>query len=173
MKNYLCATLCCLFLLGCNSDDDRNDQQEVNVFENCCSDLPVFGDNVNVLDQSAGEISVLKIVTTNGDAFNDLFRVENIELYNNHTVTIFDNNDQMIFESTNYGGANEYFPSGTQGEFGVEGIPAGTYKYKVVIENEQTFLKSGTFCLVIGFQPDDVSFAECGECQFDPVLTCL
>lgn len=174
MKNYLWTTLCCLLLLGCNNDDDNgNNQQEVNVFQGCCSDAPVFGDNVDVLDQSLGEIAdISRIVTASGDGYNDYFGVENLELYDNRMVTIYKNDNTVVYESSNYGVGNNFFPQIINGNY--NDIVAGTYKYKIVIENEQTFLKSGTFCLVdISGQPEDVSFSDCGECPLDPLLTCL
>lgn len=157
--------------------DDDNNQEDEDVFAGCCSEEPVFGPNVDNLDQSAGgEISTSKIVTPNGDGVFDLFGVRNIENYDNHVVTIYNNDDEVVFESTDYGpSSNEWFPwmQATAAFVAVEGIPDGTYKYKVVIQNEQTFKKSGTFCL---FTNDPVveqqNFSECLEPgEFDQILT--
>ncbi|MDH7913170.1 gliding motility-associated C-terminal domain-containing protein [Winogradskyella sp. SYSU M77433] len=92
-------------------DDDNNNQEEEDVFAACCSGLTAFGEDVDNLDQSQGEIVVENLFTPNGDGTNDLFGIENIGLYDNHTVTIYNMNDDVIFESTNYGSnLNEYFP---------------------------------------------------------------
>jgi len=171
MKKYLFAILCCSILFGCNNNDNEPEEVVQNIFEGCCSDLPVFGDNVDMLDQSQGEINIPKIVTVNGDAFNDAFWIENIELYPNHIITIYDPSDTVVFESMEYNGFANFFPQVVDNNY--DAIVEGTYKYKIVIENEQTFMKSGTFCLLTGFQPDNVSFSECDPIPVDPVLTGL
>lgn len=168
------SILCFMLLItACNNSDDSNNEEQ-DVFSGCCSEEPVFGSNVDNLDQSSGAIVVYNLFTPNGDAINDSFAVENIELYQNHTVTIYNLDDEVIFESTNYGnGVNNIFPIGAQGENGVEGIPDGTYKYKVVVENEQTFLKSGTLCLFGDFSAlETQNFSKCNPfSSFDPTLT--
>ena len=157
-------------------DDDNNNQEVEDVFAACCSGLTAFGEDVDNLDQSQGEIVVENLFTPNGDAFNDLFGIENIGLYDNHTVTIYNMNDDVIFESTNYGSnLNEYFPNVPYGNSGVEGIPDGTYKYMIVVENEQTFKKSGFFCLYTNNPPlEQQNFADCNPLEpgeFDPLIT--
>ncbi|MGB3605779.1 MAG: gliding motility-associated C-terminal domain-containing protein [Psychroserpens sp.] len=161
-----------LLMMSCDNDDSEN-QEELDAFEGCCSPDPVFGPNVDNLDQSAGEITVANIFTPNGDGFFDIIQIENIELYDNHTVTIYDIDDNIIFESSNYGNGNDFFPSGQQGENGVTGTPDGTYKYKIVIENEETFRESGTFCLFTLFMDVDQNFSECNPLDngFDPIIT--
>ncbi|MFD2915881.1 T9SS type B sorting domain-containing protein [Psychroserpens luteus] len=161
-------------ILSCG-EDDNNNVEEQDVFEGCCSPDPVFGPNVDNLDQSAGAIVVDNIFTPNGDGYNDLFGIENIELYENHTVTIYDIEDNVVFESNNYGNENNYFPTGQQGENGVTETPDGTYKYKVVIENEETFRESGTFCLFTQFMDVEQNFSECNPLDqgFDPIISGL
>jgi gliding motility-associated-like protein len=169
----LIIVISCLsaLMIACNSSDNNNDEQDI--FLGCCSEEPVFGSNVDNLDQSLGEIIVYNLFTPNGDGYQDLFGIENIELYDNHTVTIYNSDDEVVFESTDYGGGNEYFPVGMQGENGVEGIPDGTYKYKIVIVNEQTFFKSGTLCLFGDYTAlDTQNFSDCNPASnFDPILT--
>ncbi|WP_040278844.1 T9SS type B sorting domain-containing protein [Psychroserpens damuponensis] len=162
-----------IFTLFACGNDDNNTQETQDVFEGCCSPDPVFGPNVDNLDQSAGEIKVDNIFTPNGDAFNDVLEIENIDLYDNHSVTIYDINDNIIFESNNYGNENDLFPIGQQGENGVVGTPDGTYKYKVVIENEGTFRESGTFCLFTQFMNVEQNFSECNPLEegFDPIIS--
>jgi len=157
---------------SCGDDDEA--QQEEDVFAGCCSEEPVFGPNIDNLDQSVGgEISVSDIVTPNGDANFDLFGVINIENYPNHTVEVFNSEDEVVFESTNYGGMGDLFPDGEQTESGIATYPDGTYKYKIVIENEATFLKSGAFCLFTNDPPvEQQNFSEClDEGEFDQILT--
>ena len=157
---------------SCGSDD-RNNEEEPDVFLGCCSANPVFGENVDNLDQSLGVISVDNLFTPNGDGYNDLFGILNIELYDNHTVTIYNSDDQVVFESSNYGVGNDFFPLENQGENGVDGIPDGTYKYKVVVQDEQTFFKSGTFCLFTNNSVAEQNFSDCDPLAngFDPIIS--
>ncbi|MFC0605962.1 T9SS type B sorting domain-containing protein [Winogradskyella pulchriflava] len=173
---FFIITLLMISFTSCG-DDDSN-QEEIDVFAGCCSDDPVFGPNVDNLDQSVGgEISVSDIVTPNNDAYRDLFGVTNIENYPNHSVTIYNSMDEVVFESTNYvgslGNQEALFPNGEQTEFGITTHEDGTYKYKIVIEDEQTFMKSGTFCLFTNNPPiEQQNFSEClDEGEFDPILT--
>ena len=124
--------------------DDDETQEEVDVFAGC-----------------------------NNDAINDAFGIVNIENYDNHTVTIYDIDDNIVFESSNYVGFGNLFPDGEQGQFGSENYSDGTYKYKIVIENEDVFRKSGTFCLFGDFSAlDEQNFSDCTiGSQFDPALT--
>jgi hypothetical protein len=177
LKNYISSFVLTLLIVAFTSCGDDDNNQDEDVFAGCCSDDPVFGPNVDNLDHSiGGEISVSDIVTPNGDGNFDLFGVINIENYPNHTVTIYNSEDEIVLESNNYGSStNEIFPwLQASGIFeAVDGIADGTYKYKVVIEDEQTFFKSGTFCL---FTNDPVveqqNFSECLDAgEFDPILT--
>ncbi len=160
---------------SCNNDDEK---QEEDVFAGCCSPEPAFGSNVDNLDQSQGEIIIDNLFTPNNDGVNDLLQIDNIGLYDNHTVTIYNDNDAMVFESSNYGNSlGEYFPNVPYGEFGVEGLPDGTYKYKVIVENEQTFSKSGFFCMFTNNPPlETQNFSECNPLEpgeFDPLISGL
>lgn len=171
IKPLIVISTVIFIISACANDDDRNNQ---DVFSGCCSQEAVFGSNVDNLNQSQGEIVVYNVITPNGDGINDLFVIENIELYSNHTVTIYNSSDNVIFESNNYGTPSNFFPSiQGSGENGPNGIPDGTYKYKIVVENEQTFLKSGTFCLFTdSMQPR--SFIGCTSVStFDPIISDL
>lgn len=180
MKNYKNNILFFLIIImsisltSCGNDDNNQDE---DVFAACCSGEPAFGPDVDNLDQSEGEIVVDNLFTPNNDAFNDRLQIENIEFYSNHIVTIYNNEDEVVFESNDYGSdLNELFPNVPYGEFGVEGMPDGTYKYKVIVENEQTFSKSGFFCLFTNNPVIEQNFAECEPLQqgeFDPILTGL
>ena len=155
-------------IVGCNNDDNENNEDE-NVFSGCCSEEPVFGANVNNLDETQGVIKVHNLFTPNGDGIHDMFYIENIELYPNHNVKIYNNQDVLVFESDNYnyGINDDMFPVSYQE------LTQGTYKYKIVVENEQTYLKSGAFCVVTEGQPEGVSFADCISIllDYDPLLT--
>ena len=47
-------------MFSCNNDD--NEPQIVqDVYEGCCSPEPVFGPNINNLDQTLGEIKIINL----------------------------------------------------------------------------------------------------------------
>jgi hypothetical protein len=167
---YLVLFISIFTIFSCG-DDDNNTQETQNIYEGCCSTDPVFGLNVDNLDQSAGTIEVFTIVTQNGDGYNDLFSIRNIELYPNHTVTIYNSDNVQIFETTNYTDVSNLFPGYPQDENdGAAGVSNGTYKYKIVIENEETFRKSGSFC-VYTFPDPEPNFEGCNlGSQFDPII---
>ncbi|WP_179319343.1 T9SS type B sorting domain-containing protein [Winogradskyella helgolandensis] len=172
---YISFLLLTILVISCGDDD--NNQGEEDVFSGCCSGLTAFGEDVDNLDQSQGDIIADNIFTPNGDGINDYFQIENIELYNNHEVTIYSIDDEVVFQSTDYGsGFNNFFPVQTQGYFGVDGLADGTYKYKIVVENEQIFKRSGFFCLFTNNPSIEQNFAECDPLQpgeFDQILTGL
>lgn len=173
MKNYIkhLAVIALVTLSFSCGDDDSNNQEAQNIYEGCCSTEPVFGVNIDNLDQSTGEIEVFTIVTQNGDAFNDSFSIRNIELYPNHTVTIYNSEDEQIFQTTDYTDSSNLFPGYPQDENdGAVGISNGTYKYKIVIENEETFRKSGSFCVYTSADLEP-NFEGCNlGSQFDPII---
>ncbi|WP_344712831.1 gliding motility-associated C-terminal domain-containing protein [Winogradskyella damuponensis] len=106
------------------------------------------------------------VFTPNGDAFNDTFGFINMALYQNITVTIFDLDDNTIYSSENYELPDNVWP------VNVDSLDSGTYKYKVVIENEQTFVEYGYVCLV-KTPEDGAEFSFVNECSldfFDPIL---
>ncbi len=138
---FLIVLVSVFTLMSCE-DDDSNNVEEQNIYEGCCSADPVFGVNIDNLDQSAGEIEVFTIVTQNGDGINDMFDVRNIDLYPNHTVTIYNSDNEQVFQTTNNTDVSNLFSGYPQDENDrATGISNGTYRYKIVIENEETFRK--------------------------------
>lgn len=174
-KNYISLLILLTAMFSFMSCEDNNNEQEEDVFAGCCSDAPAFGPNVDNLDQSVGgEILVSDILTPNGDGLNEIFGVQNIENYPNHIVTIYNSEDQIVFESSNYVAFENVFPDVGFAQVNTV-YPDGTYKYKIVIEDEQTFTKSGTFCLYSGNPPiaaEEQNFSECIDAgEFDPILS--
>lgn len=177
-KNYISLLVIFLITMSLSSCGNDDNNQDADVFSGCCSGLTAFGDDVDNLDQSQGDIIPDNIFTPNGDANNDRFPIENIDLYDNHTVSIYNINDELIFESNDYGSSlDELFPVEPQNDNGVVGVPDGTYKYKIVVENEEIFKKSGFFCLFTNNPPlEQQNFAECNPLapgEFDQILTGL
>jgi hypothetical protein len=168
--NFLMVLILVFSLMSCG-EDDNNVQETQNIYEGCCSTDPVFGVNINNLDQSSGEIEVFTIVTQNEDGINDLFSIRNIDLYPNHIVAIYNSDNQQIFQTTDYTDISNLFPGYPQGENGSDSsFLNGTYRYKIVIEIEEVFRLSGSFC-VYTFPDLEPNFEGCNlESQFDPII---
>ena len=157
-------------MLSCNDDDDNNQEQE-ELF-NCCGNTSLDSSDVNNLDESAGVIQAFEVITVNGDGLNDFFNPLNLELYPNNEVTIYNANDEVIFSEMGYGLNDVVFPLEPNSTM----FPEGTYRYKIVVENEQTYVNNGFFCLLKPFSIDDAAeyegqFLSCNlEDSFDPFL---
>lgn len=86
----------------------------------------------------SGEIEVYQLVTPNGDGDNDVFIIENIELYPDNTVKIYNRWGVLVFETKGYGQGNKYFKGISNGRTVVnpnEELPAGTYYYVLIYKN--------------------------------------
>lgn len=149
-------------LLSATCEDNNEPTSELNTFL-CCGDNPFVNENIDNLDQSLGEIKIHPLITPNNDGVNDLFMADNIGLYNYNSVTIFDLDNNIIFQTENYHiNSNDFYDISLNME-------SGTYKYKVVVENEETFLEYGYVCLLRN-REDSNGFSFLTECsgKIDP-----
>jgi gliding motility-associated-like protein len=71
-------------------------------------------------DECNYDVKMHNVITPNGDGKNDKWIVENLELYPNTTVQIFDKLGDKVFESTNY-----------QNNWEGDALPSGMYYYLV------------------------------------------
>ena len=165
-KIFSTLFICALIFCGCNNDDESNDEPEPETFL-CCGVNPFDSSNVDNLDQSTlGIITPIEIFTPNGDGFNDNFRINNLANYPNSFVTIFDLEDNIVFENT---GAEVGFDGINQNDSSL--LPFGSYRYKIVVENENTFLMNGYVCFIREVnQADGMSFNDCLEGLIDPII---
>ncbi len=150
------------FLLLSCSDDDSSENEFL-----CCTEE--LDGNVNNLagnpDLAAlDDIEVFNFFTPNNDGVNDRFFIGNIENYPNHSVEIFRLNGQSVFETNNYGfGGGDLFEG--------EGLSQGSYRYRIVIQNEDTFLLQGYLCLIRELQEDFPFGPECPISNIpDPII---
>ena len=149
-----------LSFLNCESDDNNDNQTDPI---SCCGENPFESTNINNLNQTIGEIETIGFFTPNGDTIYDYWIVDNLELYSNFSLEIFNSNDESIFFSTD----SSWFPE--QSGNGV--IEEGVYRYKIIVENEQTFFKQGYFCSILNIETE-LSTANCVD-QFqlqDPII---
>jgi len=143
-----------LFLTFSCNDSNEDSEPELETFL-CCGENPFENSNIDNLDQTLGEIEAFGMFTPNGDGINDHFEIQNIEFYENNTVTIYDLEDNVVFETQSYNNVDEtvYWQSSQNAFKGVDQstnaeLAFGSYKYKIVIENESTFLEYGYVCFI-------------------------
>jgi len=159
--------ICLVLTFSCNNGDENESESE-SITYLCCNENPFVSQNVDNLDQTNGEISIYPIFTPNGDAYYDTFLIENIQHYPNNFVTLYDLNNDIVYTAENYGNTNDF------GWMNFDDLESGSYKYKVVIENEQTFVEYGYVCLVRTVE-DGANFSFFTECSsfepyFDPII---
>ena len=154
-------TLFSIVLLGCNSDGPASAR---SLFKCCTEEI---NENVNNLPnppdgEPKEDIRVSTVITSNGDGLNDFFTIENLHLYPNNIVEIYDSNDRLIFSEEGYHVNNVIFPSSD--------VSQGTYRYKIVIESEDVFLLQGYFCVVKEFPNNFQSSLGCQTLYPDPII---
>ena len=82
-------------------------------------------------------------VSPNGDGFNDVWIIENVERYPNSVVTIFDRNGKQLMEYKSYENSNGW--DGTDGRGNA--LPSTDYWYTINIpETDKVYV--GHFTLI-------------------------
>lgn len=79
-------------------------------------------------------LEVFNVITLNGNSLNDHFHINNIEAYPGNTVMVFDQNNQVLFEQTNY--QNTWQGRNARGEL----LAPGTYYYRISFEDSEKVL---------------------------------
>lgn len=96
---------------------------------NGCTDTDAV---VVTLDRDLNLI-ISNVITANGDGFNDVWNVQNIEFYNNNHVTIYNRNGMEVYEAENYNNSWD-------GTYNDAPLPDGTYYYVLEFPDfDQTF----------------------------------
>lgn len=67
-------------------------------------------------------VIISNLITANGDGFNDVWNVQNIEYYPDNKVTIYNRNGMIVFEQ-------EAYNNSWNGTFNGNQLPDGTYYY--------------------------------------------
>ncbi|NAY92110.1 T9SS type B sorting domain-containing protein [Muricauda sp. JGD-17] len=154
--------VCLILVIGCSSDNNSFEEELESIDFSCCGPNPFEDTNVDNLDQSRGEIQLQGLITPNNDGINDFWIVNNLELYENFTLQIFDINGNLVFEadenSENFGFTESDFRSNKNSVF----------EYKLVIVDEATYLNQGYFCSFTG--PEKRSAGNCTTVFRDPIL---
>jgi gliding motility-associated-like protein len=150
--------------IGCTNDDDSKEPESKEYL--CCGINPFLADNLNNLDPSAETLQIPPVFTPNQDAINDKWVIENITSFNYNIVTVYNLNDELVLSIENYDNENQVFGGSPTS------LESGTYKYKIVLENDQTFVEYGYVCLVKTPQEgwDFYNATNCSISTIDPVL---
>ena len=86
-------------------------------------------------------VIIPNLMTPNGDGYNDIWKIKNIEAYEESEVTIFDAYGKVIYQSTPY--YNDWNATTSNGDI----IPDGTYFYVVILGEDFEPMK-GTLTIV-------------------------
>lgn len=92
---------------------------------NGCSDTDAV---VVTLDKDLTLI-ISNVITANGDGYNDVWNVQNIEFYPNNHVTIYNRNGMEVYEAEGYNNSWD-------GTYNGELLPDGTYYYVLEFPDE-------------------------------------
>lgn len=74
-----------------------------------------------------------KFFTPDGDGYNDIWTIENIENYKTNAVTVVDRWGGVVFEATGYNNRSNAWDGRDKG---LKTLPAGTYFYSIQINNK-------------------------------------
>lgn len=78
-------------------------------------------------------------ITPNGDGRNDIFFLENIEMYPGNVVKIFNRWGQLLDEIYDYNNTTKFWAGTGQG--GSQSVPSGTYYYVIDLKNGTDLIK--------------------------------
>lgn len=96
---------------------------------NGCSDT----DAVTVTLVKDLNLIISNMITANGDGFNDVWNVQNIEFYPNNHVTIYNRNGMEVYEMNGYNNS-------WNGTYNDAQLPDGTYYYVLEFPDENVTL---------------------------------
>ena len=82
-------------------------------------------------------LSIPNVITPNGDGRNDKFVIKGIEHYAGSQLYILDRNGHIVFKSMDY-----------QNDWDANGIPSGTYFYRLQLNDEKKSEKNGTLSII-------------------------
>lgn len=91
-------------------------------------------DTVVVTVEEVINLVITNLVTPNGDGFNDTWYIQNIELFPDNKVQIFNRQGQVVFTQSAY-------DNSWGGTFNGSLVPDGTYYYVVSFDSSDSILK--------------------------------
>jgi gliding motility-associated-like protein len=82
-------------------------------------------------------LKIPNVITPNGDGRNDQFVIKGLDHYPGSQLHIMDRNGQIVFESMDY-----------QNDWEAANIPAGTYFYRLQLNDSKNSEKNGTITII-------------------------
>ena len=99
----------------------------------------VIRDSIEVKSNPAICITVYKVFSPNDDDIHEFWEIENINLYPEALVLVYDRNGRQVFRRRNYVNAEEHAFSGKDQQGRT--LPSGTYYYIIDLGNEDAVFK--------------------------------
>ncbi len=78
------------------------------------------------------DIEIFNLVTPNGDGYNDVFVIRNLDHYTQNTLDIYNRWGLLVFETQGYGQNQNFFTGESNGRVTIDQssqLPVGTYFY--------------------------------------------
>jgi gliding motility-associated-like protein len=99
----------------------------------------VIKDTIEVKSNPAICITVYKVFSPNDDDIHEFWEIENIQLYPQALVLVYDRNGRQVFRRRNYINAEDVAFGGK--DLNGQPLPSGTYYYVIDLENEDEVFK--------------------------------
>jgi gliding motility-associated-like protein len=96
-------------------------------------------DTIEVKSNPAICITVYKVFSPNDDDIHEFWEIENIQLYPQALVLVYDRNGRQVFRRRNYINAEDVAFGGK--DLNGQPLPSGTYYYVIDLENEDEVFK--------------------------------
>ena len=96
-------------------------------------------DTIEVKSSPAICITVYKVFSPNDDDIHEFWEIENIQLYPQALVLVYDRNGRQVFRRRNYINAEDVAFGGK--DMNGNPLPSGTYYYVIDLENEDEVFK--------------------------------
>lgn len=83
------------------------------------------------IEENIRDVVIYSVLTPNGDGMNDYFYMDDVNLYPNNKVAIYNRWGRKIYETTNYDNHGNVFKGYSSADLtiGDELLPTGTYFY--------------------------------------------
>jgi len=99
----------------------------------------IIKDSVIVKDNPNVCLTIYKAFSPNDDAINEFWEIENIHLYPNALVSVYDRNGREVFRRRNYINSEDNAFGGK--DFNNQPLPSATYYYVINLENGDDVFK--------------------------------
>ena len=105
----------------------------------------IIKDSIIVKDNPNSCLIIYKAFSPNDDAINEFWEIENIHLYPNALISVYDRNGREVFRRRNYINSEDSAFGGKDSNN--QPLPSATYYYVINLENEDDVFK-GTVTIV-------------------------